>query len=73
MEEFVTTSLGYKKVSLIRIKNPWGEVEWNGRWSDGSIEWNSISGREKDRIGLTFDDDGEFYMSFEDFKQWRKW
>lgn len=70
VEEYVATSNGYKKVRLIRIRNPWGEVEWNGRWSDGCSEWLSISQREKDRIGLRYDDDGEFYMDFEDFKNY---
>ena len=64
------TVKGYKKLSLIRIRNPWGEKEWKGKWSDGSVEWNSIPQEEKERIGLTFDEDGEFYMDYHDFKKY---
>uniref|UniRef100_A0A673LRA7 Calpain-1 catalytic subunit n=1 Tax=Sinocyclocheilus rhinocerous TaxID=307959 RepID=A0A673LRA7_9TELE len=27
---------------LVRIRNPWGEVEWTGAWSDDSGEWITI-------------------------------
>ncbi|XP_043472787.1 calpain-A-like isoform X2 [Leptopilina heterotoma] len=56
-------------VPLVRIRNPWGnEAEWNGPWSDGSPEWRFIPDHEKEELGLTFDVDGEFWMSFQDFK-----
>lgn len=57
-----------KQHELIRIRNPWGnEREWNGAWSDESNEWKTLSEAEKKEIGLSYDDDGEFWMSFSDF------
>ncbi|XP_055380828.1 calpain-A-like [Condylostylus longicornis] len=56
------------KIPLLRLRNPWGnEAEWNGAWSDHSPEWRFIPDSEKERIGLNFDRDGEFWMSFHDF------
>ena len=53
----------------MRIRNPWGnETEWNGAWSDGSAEWQYIPDDEKENIGLNFENDGEFWMSFKDFR-----
>ncbi|XP_021353805.1 calpain-B-like isoform X15 [Mizuhopecten yessoensis] len=54
---------------MVRVRNPWGnEAEWKGAWSDQSEEWRFIPEEEKKNIGLTFDDDGEFWMSFSDWK-----
>lgn len=56
------------KIPMVRLRNPWGnETEWNGPWSDKSPEWNYIPDYEKQKIGLVFDRDGEFWMSFRDF------
>eukprot|EP00118_Oscarella_pearsei_P028840 m.3059 g.3059 ORF g.3059 m.3059 type:complete len:660 (+) comp9038_c0_seq1:64-2043(+) len=58
-----------KEAQLIRIRNPWGnEREWTGAWSDDSAEWKQISPAERQRLGLEFDDDGESWMSWDDFK-----
>uniref|UniRef100_A0A452GME9 Uncharacterized protein n=1 Tax=Gopherus agassizii TaxID=38772 RepID=A0A452GME9_9SAUR len=57
-----------RKVQLIRPRNPWGQVEWKGRWSDNSSEWQSVSPSERKRLCQTVLDDGEFWMNFEDFK-----
>uniref|UniRef100_UPI0037E832BC calpain-1 catalytic subunit-like n=1 Tax=Semicossyphus pulcher TaxID=241346 RepID=UPI0037E832BC len=51
---------------LIRIRNPWGQVEWTGAWSDNSSEWSSIDSAEKDEM-LCKMEDGEFWMSFQEF------
>ncbi|XP_043914835.1 calpain-5-like [Protopterus annectens] len=56
-----------EKLFMIRMRNPWGEKEWNGPWSDGSEEWQKVSKSEREKIGVTVEDDGEFWMTFEDF------
>ncbi|XP_048247268.1 calpain-5-like [Haliotis rufescens] len=56
-----------EKIQMIRLRNPWGGVEWRGPWSDGSAEWQKVSEKEKKDLGLTFDENGEFWMSFDDF------
>ena len=56
-------------LEMIRLRNPWGSKEWNGAFSDGDEKWNNISQSEKDKIGLNFEDDGEFWMLFDDFVQ----
>ncbi|XP_056628960.1 calpain-9 [Triplophysa dalaica] len=56
------------KVQLIRVRNPWGQVEWNGRWSDNSKEWKGVDSADKNRLLNNALEDGEFWMEFEDFK-----
>uniref|UniRef100_A0A182N3N6 Calpain n=1 Tax=Anopheles dirus TaxID=7168 RepID=A0A182N3N6_9DIPT len=59
------------KIQLLRLRNPWGnENEWNGAWSDKSPEWRFISEDTKRSIGLTFEVDGEFWMSYPDFRKY---
>ena len=56
---------------IFQVRNPWGnETEWNGAWSDGSAEWGYVPDEEKERIGLNFDNDGEFWMSYKDWRRY---
>lgn len=55
------------KLTMIRMRNPWGEREWSGPWSDSSEEWKKVSKSEREKIGVTVEDDGEFWMTFDDF------
>jgi len=56
---------GRATIPLIRIRNPHGNArEWRGAWSDQDSQWRKISQHQKNQLGLTFDDDGEFYMNF---------
>ncbi|XP_061467290.1 calpain-3 isoform X2 [Rhineura floridana] len=55
------------KIKLVRLRNPWGQVEWNAAWSDSSDEWNVIDDAEKIRLQHRVAEDGEFWMSFQDF------
>ncbi|XP_022164785.1 calpain-A-like isoform X2 [Myzus persicae] len=57
-------------IPLIRLRNPWGKVEWNGRWSDKSDEWFTIPPQLQQSIGLIKEDDGEFWMSYKDFAKY---
>ncbi|KAI8895362.1 hypothetical protein BC833DRAFT_601562 [Globomyces pollinis-pini] len=51
---------------FLLIKNPWGQTEWNGRWSDGSAEWTP---EWMTALNHTFGDDGAFWMEYCDFVQ----
>ena len=58
-----------KRIHLLRLRNPWGEVEWNGDWSDKS----KLRLPKRKHIA---DNDGEFWISAQDwgdrFSKYRK-
>uniref|UniRef100_A0A3P8TD97 Calpain 1, (mu/I) large subunit b n=1 Tax=Amphiprion percula TaxID=161767 RepID=A0A3P8TD97_AMPPE len=51
---------------LIRIRNPWGQVEWTGAWSDNSSEWNAVDSAEKDEMLCKMEDgsSGRWFSRF---------
>lgn len=54
------------KVRLLRIRNPWGFREWNGKWSDNSKEWDDEA--KKAFRSYENKNDGTFFISIEDYK-----
>uniref|UniRef100_A0A672FYQ4 Calpain 9 n=1 Tax=Salarias fasciatus TaxID=181472 RepID=A0A672FYQ4_SALFA len=40
-----------RKVKLIRIRNPWGQVEWNGPWSDNCLPFEDFK-RNYDKVEI---------------------
>ncbi|XP_067310568.1 calpain-14-like [Pseudorasbora parva] len=54
-----------RPVKLVRIFNPWGHGEWNRDWSDRSPLWKFV--RPEDQKLNVVLDNGEFWMSMEDF------
>ena len=58
----IETANGLEKV--VRLRNPYGNGEFNGDWSDYSKKWTP---ELKKKYNLVIKDDGDFYMSFDDF------
>ena len=48
---------------LLKVRNPWGEGEWRGAWSDGSEQWTP---EWMQLLNHRFGDDGQFWISYED-------
>ena len=60
VQEFNTSN---GKVRLVNMRNPWGNGEWSGDWSDSSSRWNTVSGGRPNAKK----NDGSFWMSIDDF------
>ncbi|EIN09345.1 cysteine proteinase [Punctularia strigosozonata HHB-11173 SS5] len=52
---------------FVKVRNPWGEREWSGKWSDGSKEWTKEWLMALDDLNHKFGDDGEFLMEYPEF------
>ncbi|XP_004388197.1 calpain-12 [Trichechus manatus latirostris] len=59
-------SLCFTKVRLLRLRNPWGCVEWNGAWSDSCPRWDTMPAEWRDAL-MVKKKDGEFWMELQDF------
>ncbi|NWW89281.1 CAN13 protein, partial [Rhynochetos jubatus] len=69
-----TVKIRYKNgwQHIIRLWNPWGHGEWNGPWSDNSPQWDHVEPKCREAL-LRNKDDGEFWMSCENFQEQFSW
>ena len=60
--------LGSNKERIVQLRNPWGDVEFRGRWSDEDSTWNYVDTATMTKLGVNRNKaDGVFFMPFEDF------
>jgi len=50
---------------LVKVRNPWGQFEWNGAWGDKDPNWTESMKRQ---VNFKNANDGVFYMAIEDYK-----
>ncbi|KAK7489940.1 hypothetical protein BaRGS_00018805 [Batillaria attramentaria] len=58
---------GFTTLKLVRLLNPWKDREWTGPWSNTSPMWKGISVEDWEKMGVKFKQEGEFWMSWDDF------
>ena len=49
---------------VLRLRNPWGNGEYTGDWSDSSKKWTA---ELKKKYNFLKKDDGDFHMAYEDY------
>jgi len=58
----------HRGVQLVQLRNPWGNFEWTGMWSDTSDSWSkSPKVAKMCHRGEEPANDGKFWMSWADF------
>ncbi|KAJ7748697.1 hypothetical protein B0H16DRAFT_1319778 [Mycena metata] len=57
----------YKGKRFVVVRNPWGDSEWHGAWSDGSREWTEEWLPALKELKHSFGNDGQFVMEYSDF------
>ncbi|KAJ3130145.1 Calpain-type cysteine protease dek1 [Physocladia obscura] len=69
VEEFGVTENGMLR--LIKLRNPWGRVEWKGKFGINSAEMNggTLKKRLNDELDCEKGSEGVFWMTYHDFLQ----
>ena len=62
----VLSAVEVEGFKLLKVRNPWGETEWNGPWSDESPLWAQHP-KAKVACNLVVEDDGCFWIEWDDY------
>jgi len=54
---------------MLQLRNPWGEFEWTGAWSDGDSKWESNPQVAKACEYENNKEDGMFWIEWSDWKK----
>lgn len=54
----------YPVERVVKLRNPWGKLEWKGAWNDNDPIWTPSL---KQQLGHENKNDGIFFMNFVDF------
>jgi len=56
---------------LVKIRNPWGgSYEWTQKYSDSSRAWDLVRQKDKQRLQVADEDNGEWWMTYNDFTRY---
>ena len=56
---------------MLKLRNPWGKKEWQGRGSDKDYEfWSQLSFREKEEVGFKDKNEGIFFITWDEFLEY---
>mmetsp|Transcript_60622 Transcript_60622/g.195284 ORF Transcript_60622/g.195284 Transcript_60622/m.195284 type:complete len:504 (-) Transcript_60622:111-1622(-) len=58
-----------RSLKMCKVRNPHGETEWTGKWSDASDMWAQHPNVRKE-LKFRAKEDGTFWMSFHDFTKY---
>ncbi|KAK7866741.1 hypothetical protein R5R35_003161 [Gryllus longicercus] len=67
-----TVRAGDSFVRLVRVRNPWGDVEdseWKGAFSDKDPRWTGVDVETRKKVEFVKDEDGQFFMKAAHFKK----
>ena len=67
VEEHCYTVIGAYEIEghkLLKIRNPWGECEWKGKWRDDDPNWTASMKKE---LNVVEANDGLYFMEIDDF------
>jgi len=58
----------FNSENLVQVRNPWGQgKEWDGKFGDSDPIWGTMSDSGKEHLGYSREEDGTWWMPFEDF------